>query len=283
VRLICCVAALAFCALVAVDSTSRAQLPGDPRPWEILEVQRGLRTLTIIYETGGCWTGDPVLTVDERRRSIEIGVRQQRVVGPCSTDIRYSPLDVHLRRPVDGRPLEGAPRISPGALPPDRTPRVVTLSSADAGRALRVQGLEPRRLGRTSGAVAFQTPLAGSRLSGETVRLTVGRSLFRTGALDRCLEAAGIPTRVLVPGPGDEDAPDVDLLLRHRDAMASVALYADPVRARALEPAVRRNVPRRGVLERRRYATYVWYAPPAERRRRPAHGCIDSPLGRPRF
>jgi hypothetical protein len=186
---------------------------------------------------------------------------------------------------VAGRPITGDPRIgsSVGELRRRTAPRLIDLAAEDAERALAVQGLRAQRVGRPDGLVAFQSPLPNRRAEEREVRLTVGRHLFRSRALDRCLERAGIPTRARAPDPGDADAPDLVLWLRHPDAMASVGLYADPVRARELAPGIRRNVARiRGMVERRRHATFAWYDPPAEKLRERAHECVLGELGRPR-
>jgi hypothetical protein len=231
-------------------------------------------------------------SASQTRRRIVISVTQDQVVAadtpdgslPCIVDAAYGTALVRLRHRVAGRPIEGGPRIAAGALgPPDRSPTVLDMRAADATRALRVQSLGVRRLGRERGTVAFQSPLPDRRLPKPTVRLTVGRHLFRAAALEGCLERAGIPTHPRTPKPGDADAPDLVLWLRHPNAMASVGLYRDPVRATELAPAVRRNTRRiHGVFERRRYAGIAWYDPPAPALRERARRCVFGPLGRPR-
>ncbi len=111
----------------------------------------------------------------------------------------------------------------------------------------------------------------------------IGRNLFRSAALERCLERAGIPTLVRIPKPGDADAPDLVLWLRSPSAAASVGLYADPRRAAELAPTVRRTIRRAGgVFERRRHVSIAWYEPPAAALRERTRACVSGRLGRPR-
>lgn len=131
--------------------------------------------------------------------------------------------------------------------------------------------------------MVFQSPLPGTRASTRVVRLTVGRRLFHAGALERCLERGGIPTRPRNPKPGDEDAPDLVLWLRNANAMASVGLYADPVRAAELAPTVRRSIQRiHGLFERRRFVSIAWYAKPDAALRASTRRCVFGELGHPR-
>jgi hypothetical protein len=305
-RLAAIIAALLVPAALAAGGPSAAQQPdfnadcnGTPcrieplaAPWEVVDVALDLRTLTVAYESGGCWRGPAQVSASQTRRRIVISVTQDGVVAadtpdgslPCIAEVGYGTALVRLRHRVAGRPIEGSPRIPAGALASSgRSPRILDMRAADATRALRVQSLRVLRVGRDHGTVAFQSPLAERRLATRTVRITIGRRLFRTGALDRCLERAGIPTRPRTPRPGDADAPDLVLWLRNPSAMASVGLYRDPVRATELAPSVRRNTRRiEGVFERRRYASIAWYDPPAPALRERAHRCVFGPLGQPR-
>jgi hypothetical protein len=264
-----------------------------PSRWEVLDVGLDLRTLTVLYESGNCWRGNGRATARQTSSRIEVAVMQDRVVAmdtpdgsfACTADVRYRTTVLRLRRRVDGRAIAGSPRIGRGTIGrPARSPRVLDMRSADAVRALRVQDLIPRRVGRARGPVAFQSPLPGSRVGpARVVRLTVGRSLFRPAALERCLERGGIPTLVRVPKPGDADAPDLVLWLRSPSAAASVGLYADPRRAAELAPTIRRTIRRAGgVFERRRHVSIAWYEPPATDLRESARACVFGPLGRPR-
>jgi PASTA domain len=266
--------------LVAAALGASAQ----PAPFEVLSVSSDLRVVRVAYEAGPCWRGEPQVGLAESRHAVRITVVRERVEG-CSEPPSYRRVNLLLRQPLGGRRIEGGPRIegAPRALEPRVVPRVLDLRPADARRALAVQGLRMRRLGRPTGAVAFQSPLAGRRARGRAVRLTVGRNLFRTRSLDGCLERGGIPTLPRKPKPGDGDAPDLVLWLRHADAMASVGLYVDPVRATELAPGIRRNVRRfHGVFERTRLVTFAWYAPPDATLRERARRCVLGDLGRPR-
>jgi hypothetical protein len=261
-------------------------------PWEVLDVGLDLRTLTVAYESGGCWRGPGQASASASARRIVISVAQDRVVAAdtpdgsfaCPADVRYRTDVVRLRHRIAGRAIAGDPRLPAGALGPiARSPWILDMRAADATRALRVQSLRVRRVGRDTGTVAFQSPLPDKRLATRTVRITIGRRLFRAPALDRCLERAGIPTIPRTPKPGDADAPDLVLWLRDLRAMASVGLYADPARATELAPVLPRTVRRlQGVLERRRYASIAWYDPPDAALRERARRCVFGPLGRPR-
>jgi hypothetical protein len=253
-----------------------------PVPFEVASTGLDLETLAIAYETGPCWQGKPLLGLEERPRVIRLSLERERMDG-CSGSAGYRRLSVRLRRPVGGRRIEGAPGIPRGALDRRTAPRVLDLDFRDARRALAAQGFRTRRVGRQRGTVAFQSPLPNRDARGRTVRLTVGRGLFRRRALRRCAEGPDTLTGTRVPRPGDADAPDLVLDVGHPESRAFVAFYADPVRARELAPAIRRNARRfEGIVERRRYVTIVWTArPPAELRDR-VHRCAYGRLGRPR-
>jgi hypothetical protein len=270
--------------VIALLLAAAAAATAQPAPFEVLSVGFDLRIVTVAYEAGPCWEGDPRIGVREGPRAIRLIVVRDRVDG-CSAPPAHRRFNVRLRRPLAGRPIHGGPRIAPGAeaLEARRAPRVLDMRLEDARRALAVQGVRTRRVGRPRGAVAFQSPLPGKRWPSAAVRLTVGRHLFRARALDRCLERAGIHTIPRSPKPGDSDAPDLVLWLRHPDAMASVGLYRDPVRAREVAPTVRTAVRRAGgVFERRRGVAIAWYAPPDATLRAGARRCVFGPLARPR-
>jgi hypothetical protein len=239
----------------------------------------------VAYESGPCWAGEPSeLDLAESDSAFRLRLLQERVEG-CSDPPTYRKLTVRLRHPLAGRRFDGGPRIAgaPPALRRRTAPRVIDFGLEDARRALAIQGLRARWLGRPGGSVAFQSPFPSRRAQAGVVRLTLGRELFRTRALDRCLSRAGIPTRPRRPKPGDFDAPDLVLWLRNAEAMASVGLYRDPVRATELAPAVRRTIMGAGgVFERRRHVTIAWYAKPAPALRDRARSCVYGPLGLPR-
>lgn len=255
-----------------------------PAPFEVLSEAFDLRTLTVAYETGPCWTGEPELGLEETDRAIRIIVVQERVEG-CSAPPSYGRVNLRLRRPVGGRRIQGVPRIAApvDALSRHTIPRVLDFAASDAERTLALQGFRTRRIGRPAGTVAFQSPLPGRRARTEVVRLTVGRGLFRARALASCLERAGVAAVRRTPKPGDADAPDLVLWLQEPGAFGEVGLYADPVRATELTPAFRRNLRRAGgVLERRRHVAIGWFAKPRPALREGAKACVFGPLGRPR-
>lgn len=259
-------------------------------PWELLGVGIDMRVLRLAYETGGCWRGEPEVTLTQEPSGIHIGIEQQRLVAdgalPCEGEVSYRFIALSLRQRVAGRRLTGGPRVRQGArftaTRPARVPRVLDLRVGDARRALRFQGLVVRELGNANGTVAFQSPLAGKPARRRTVRLTIGRDLFAARRLERCLERAGIPTHVRRPKPGDADAPDLVLWPRHPGAQASIGFYADPVRAREYEAIIRKRAKRfDGLVERRRNVTIVWYAPPATEPAARTRRCVYGKLGRP--
>ena len=271
--------------MIALLAAAALATAPQPVPFEVLSVGIDLRTFTVAYESGPCWPGDPTeLQVEQNDGSVRLALLQQRLAG-CAEAPTYRKLAVHLRRPLAGRRITGAPRIAgaPASLRRRAAPRLNDLDAADARRTLALQGFRTRQLGRAGGPVSFQSPLPGRRPRDGVVRLTVGRELFRARALARCLDRAGIPTVTRKPRPGDFDAPDLVFWLRHPDAMASVAVYRDPVRATELAPVVRRNVRRiHGLFERRRHVAIAWYAAPAADLREGAKRCVYSPLARPR-
>jgi hypothetical protein len=259
-------------------------------PWELLGVGIDMRVLRLAYETGGCWRGDPEITLAQGPSGIRIAIEQQRLVAdealPCEGELSYRVVGLNLRTRVAGRRLTGGPRVGPGArfaaTRSARVPRVLDLWVGDARRALRFQGLGVRELGNPDGTVAFQSPLAGKPARRRAVRLTIGRNLFAARRLDRCLERAGIPTHVRRPRPGDADAPDLVLWPRHPSAQASIGFYADPVRAREHEAIIRKLAKRfNGLVERRRLVTIVWYAQPAAEPAARTRRCVYGKLGRP--
>jgi hypothetical protein len=252
-----------------------------------------MSVITLAHETGGCWRGDPEVTLAQGASGIRITIEQQRLVADssgdalaCEGDVSYRVIRLYLRKPVAGRRLMGGPRVRPdarfAATRSARVPRVLDLWVGDARRALRFQGFGVHAVGKPNGTVAFQSPLAGKPARRKTVRLTIGRDLFAARRLDRCLERAGIPTHVGRPRPGDADAPDLVLWPRHPSAQASIGFYADPVRAREHEPIIRKLAKRfNGLVERRRHVTIVWYAQPAAEPAARTRRCVYGKLGRP--
>ena len=257
-----------------------------PAQWQLLAVGANGDRLKLVYESGGCRRGDGRATVTESAARIRIAVDEGEVVAIdtpdrqviCTADVRYRVLDVRLKRAVAGRPIVGGPRVTGGSF--NRrviplVPRVIDLSARDATRVLRSQGFDVRRFGKRTGRVAFQSPRPGRRAPGGRVGITVGLRAFRARSLEACVEAAGIPTTAVRPRWGDEDAPDLELLLGGRDAPAFVALYADPARARELAPAIRRRARRGGaVVERAGRVTIVWVERPDAALREGARACL---------
>jgi hypothetical protein len=154
---------------------------------------------------------------------------------------------------------------------------VLDLFADDARTALVSQGFRVTRIGPRHGPVAFQSPLPGTRTQRRTVRLSVGYDAFDARALTACVEAAGVPTTPVRPGPGDADAPDLELLLNPGDPWAFVALYADPARARENAPSIRRNVRHfGGAVERRGRVTVAWVIRPSDELRSAVRGCTSA-------
>jgi hypothetical protein len=260
-----------------------------PAKWQLLSVSSDARTLNLVYESGGCRREDGHATVTETGSRIQIAVDQGEVVAmdtpdgkfACPSNLIYARLRVHLEHWVAGRRIAGGPRIDDGffttyEVPPSaRAPRVIGLSARDATIALHFGGFGARRFGQHSGTVAFQSPAPGRPDPDTSVHITVGRHAFDARALKGCMKAAGIPTVAGRPGPGDEDAPDLELVLREPGPPAFVALYADPARARENAPMVRRNTRRfHGSVERRGRITIIWVKPPGAARRSAVLGCV---------
>lgn len=270
--------------MIALLAAAAFATAPQPVPLEVLSVGIDRRVLTVAYESGPCWAGDPdALALTESENAVRLTLVQERVDG-CSEPPTYRRLKVRLRHPLAGRRFDGHPRVvgAPAELRRRTAPRVIDFDPDGARRALAMQGFRARRLGRAGGTVAFQSPFPGRKANGRVVRLTLGRDLFHMRALDRCLERAGVPTRPRRPRPDDFDAPDLVLWLRSPDAMASVGFYRDSVRARELAPAVRRNIRRAGgVFERDGHVTIAWYAKPASDLRDRARTCVYGPLARP--
>ena len=252
-----------------------------PARWQVLSVGEDSSTLKLVYRTGGCRLSDGHATVTAGSSRIRIRVDVGEVTAidtpdrqvVCTQEIRYETLRVQLRRPVAGRPILGDSVIRGGLA--RRVPRVIDLAFADARSALRGQGFRVRRYGQTSAPVTFQSPRPGRRAAKDTVGLTVGRHAFDAGSLKSCLATAGVPAAAARPGPGDEDAPDLEIVLNRPGIRAFVALYADPGRARENAPMVRRNA-RRGHarVERSGRVTIVWVKPPSPGLREAVVGCV---------
>jgi hypothetical protein len=254
----------------------------EPAPFEVLDVGLDLQTLTIAREGGPCYT-DEDLSVVENRETIRIRAVRTFVEG-CAAPASYSRTVVPLRRRVGGRGIEGEPRLPAGTFRPRLVPTVLDMRAADAVRALRTQDFEPRRIGHARGAVAFQSPLPGRRAEDHRViRLTIGRGLFRTRALRRCIAHAGVQTGARRPEPGDADAPDAVVDVFAGPARGFVGLYADRLRGRELLRMIRGNA--RGIdgtVEHRGHVTILWAGRPAAAVRDRVRRCAYGRLGRPR-
>jgi PASTA domain len=260
-----------------------------PADWQLVSVSRDARTLYLAYESGGCRREDGHATVTETGSRIQIAVDEGEVVAMdtpdgqfgCPRNLSFVRLKVHLEHQVAGRRIVGGPRIHSGwygRTPPgfpSAPPRVIGLSARDATTALRSQGFHVRRFGARTGAVAFQSPAPGRPDPDTLVHITIGRHAFDAHALTGCMRDAGIRTRAGRPNPGDEDAPDLELVLREPGPPAFVALYADPARARENAPRIRRIARRfHGSVERRGRITIVWVRRPGAERRAAVLGCI---------
>jgi hypothetical protein len=251
-----------------------------PVPFEVVSVSFDLRTLTVAYESGPCWQGNRRVGLREDARAITLAVADTRVDG-CTHPPRYRRLHVRLERPVGGRSIEGAPRIAAAPQLERRTaPRVLDFAAGDARRALALQGFRTRSIGRTNGTVAFQSPLPNTAAAGR-VRLTIGRGLFRTRALRRCIARATVRTRTRLPKPGDGDAPDAVVDVFAGPVRGFVALYADRLRGRELLQVVRRNTRAfDGIVEHRGHVTIVWAGHPSAAVRDRVRRCAYGRLGR---
>jgi hypothetical protein len=261
-----------------------------PAKWQLLSVSSDARTLHLVYEGGGCLREDGHATVTETTARIQIAVDEGEVVAMdtpdgqfgCPANLSFVRLKVQLEHQVAGRRIVGGPRIDAGGVfktydvPPfARAPRVIGLSARDATIALRFGGFGARRFGERTGAVAFQSPAPGRPDPDTLVHITIGRHAFDARALTGCMHDAGIRTRAGRPGPGDEDAPDLELVLREPGPPAFVALYADPARARENAPRIRRIARRfHGSVERRGRITIVWVKRPGAERRAAVLGCV---------
>ncbi len=270
-----------------------------PAAWGLVGVGSDLRTLKLVYESGGCshGRGDGRATVTETTTGIEIAVDEEEVVAidtpdhvvSCPGDVRFEPLLVHLDRPVGGRPITRSPLLASvglWALFPREVPRVLDLAPGDAIDVLSSQGFGVRRYGRRAGPVTFQTPRPGRRVDHRVVvGLTVGRHLFRKRGLETCMTKAGIRAVAADPTPGDADAPDMELVLytpRRPKPLAFVALYADPARATQRALGIRRHARAfGGQVARSTHSTIVWTDPPSAKLSRKVHRCVFGHLGRP--
>lgn len=228
--------------------TARADLERGPVDWQVLSAGRDVGALRLIYEYGGCQRGDGRATVRETPSQIHIAVDVSEVVavdGPdprpvCPQVLNTATLRVRLRRPVGGRPILGDAPVLGGEA--QRVPRVIDLAFADARAALRVQGFHVRRFGQRRGRVVFQSPRPGAPAGDRRVGLTLGRHAFDARALKRCVEAVGLRVAAGRPEFGDEDAPDLELVVTGLYFPGYVALYAGPARARENAPGIRHRV-----------------------------------------
>jgi hypothetical protein len=165
-------------------------------PWQLVDVGRGARGLELRYLGGGCFLGDGRANVRETRDSITISVvESERVDDPsrpseevaCTGDQRFLPLRIQLRSGVDGRRVEGGPRLAeeelwsrlretpgraPGFVP--LVPRVIGLSPGDAVELLGHQGFHARTTGAPVGSVIRQRPRPGAAPRGWTRHRSLG-------------------------------------------------------------------------------------------------------------
>ena len=267
--------------MIAVLAAAALGAAAQPVPFEVLSVSFDLRTLTVAYESGACWQGDRQIGLREDGQAITLAVARTRVDG-CTEPPEYRRFRVRLSRPVDGRLIQGTPRIDAAPQLERRTaPRVIDLAAGDARRALALQGFRTRSIGRRNGTVAFQSPLPNTTAAG-VVRLTIGRGLFRTRALRRCIVRAGVQTGLRLPDPGDGDAPDAVVDVFAGQARGFVGLYADRLRGRELLPGIRRNARNLdGIVEHRGHATIIWAGRPTTAVRDRVRRCAYGRLGRP--
>ena len=83
---------------------------------------------------------------------------------------------------------------------------------------------------------------------------------------------SGDPNR---PPPGDDDAPDRELVAALDGAGAFIAFYATEARAKQLEPGIRKNANRfKGVVVRDQNTTVVYTKKPSENVRESIENCL---------
>jgi hypothetical protein len=96
-------------------------------------------------------------------------------------------------------------------------------------------------------------------------------------AAKECLEGHGVRTTLRRRKPGDEDAPDAELLFGEPTPQAIIALYRDVRRARLYLPQIRKNAEAfDGIVERRGGVTIVWIDRPSPRVRAEVQECVWS-------
>jgi hypothetical protein len=248
-----------------------------PADWYLAGVDEDLRTLELLYVSGGCRRGDGRALVIETGSAIRISVDESTVVAIdtpdrkviCTSDLRYERLRVTLERPVAGRrvlgrqPGDWSDRREWPPVRPGYSPRVIGLAAADAAAVLRLHGFKVRRFVHRRGTVTFQSPPPGKRVRRDTAGITLGRDAFDRPALLTCIRKSGVLALGGRPTLGDENAPDLELVLSSKGASGLVALYADPARAEDNERQIRRTVRgTHGTIERMGRVTIVWTEPP---------------------
>lgn len=237
-------------------------------PWEVVSVGSELGTLRVQFDPISCFWREPHATVHETGEGIRIAVTVERFVassdGPCPPRLVNPGLLVPLRHTVGGRRIVGGPRLTSTTywrFPTPIVPRLIDLDYRDAREVLRAQGLRVRFFGAPRGRVAFQSPARGTQAKPRApIGLTLGRHTFHTRALRRCVARPGVVFRAGRPDVGDEDAPDLELIVSG-EARALVALYADPARGRERLPSVRRRA-KGYTVERAGLGTIVWFSTP---------------------
>jgi hypothetical protein len=199
------------CALAALGVVAVIQERNDDRdqvtvrrvraPWRLIDLGRDGRTLKLVYDTSGCLHEDGHPVVHESLSAVSIDLYQGQDVGLkpssevfCTGELSWKRLDVRLGRPIGGRSLEGAGRLTSQIAPWSRVlrhgngflvvgvPRVVGLAPGDAVELLLRQRFHPRIRGARIGRVIAQWPKPGTavrltslRSSVATVTLTLGR------------------------------------------------------------------------------------------------------------
>lgn len=150
-------------------------------PWVLLEAGRGRRSLVIRYERPPCARRERIV-VGESRGTISIRVVGEVIADPegegiaCTADLAIPTRTVRLKRPIEGRRIEGAGawagHLGMGYLtksvadPPhpdvalSGAPRLLGLAPGDAERVLKLQGFASKVIGRGRQVVA-QDPRRG--------------------------------------------------------------------------------------------------------------------------
>jgi hypothetical protein len=150
-------------------------------PWVLLEAGRGRQSLVIRYERPSCALRERVV-VRESRSTISIRVVGEGIADPegegiaCTADLSTPTHTVRLKRPIEGRRIEGPGAWSghfgmgyltksvPDAPHPDLalpgTPRLLGLAPHDAERLLELHGFASEVIGHGRQVVS-QDPRRG--------------------------------------------------------------------------------------------------------------------------